>query len=219
MKVLLALGDFKRGESISEELLRNRYSVDFVISSFDILSYLLSNSYDILVIKKQLPDSDGLDVIKEIRSNKCTVPVLLIVDNVHDKIAGLEAGADGLLRPDFTVAELVTHIKALLRRAGSYKSETLTYKDLTLNCDSYELSVGTKKTDLRSKEYQLMVLFMRNPQRTFSTEDLMIKVWGWDSASEINVVWTNITRLRLKMRNLGSKVTIKSARSIGYRLE
>lgn len=219
MKVLLALGDLKQGKSISTELERNRYSVDNVATSSDILPYLSSNSYDILVIKTQGHNIDSLEIIREIRASGSTIPVLLIVDNVHDKIAGLEAGADVLLRQDFTISELVIHIKALLRRTGPYISETLTYKDLTLNCDSYELSAGSKKVDLRSKEYQLMILFMRNPLRTFSTEDLMVKVWGWDTSSEINVVWTNIARLRVKIRTLGSKATIKSTRNVGYRLE
>ena len=177
--------------------------------------------YDGIILDIMMPGQDGLAVLQAMRARGMSTPVMLLTarSEISDRVTGLEAGADDYLPKPFAMAEFLARVKALLRRSGSYAMDILTLGDLSLNGSTYELSGPGGKTRMNNKEYQLMELFLRSPRRIFSTEDLMEKLWGWDSEAEINVVWTNVANLRRKLGLLKSRVEIRSIRGVGYQLE
>ena len=114
--------------------------------------------------------------------------------------------------------ELLARVRAITRRKSN-ELKAFSYKDLTLNNQTYELFYHDKSVRLSSKEYQVMELLINNPKKLISTETLMDRVWGYDSEAEINVVWVYISALRKKLQNLGTNVVISAVRGVGYKLE
>ena len=140
-------------------------------------------------------------------------------DAVEDRVTGLDVGADDYLPKPFNGGELLARVRAMLRRRESYVPDTLRFEDLTLDKGNCELACGDSSVRLTGKSYQLMELFMENPRLLFSVQQLMDKVWGWDSEAEINVVWVNISQLRKKLSELGTRAEIRVHRGVGYSLE
>lgn len=137
----------------------------------------------------------------------------------RDRIEGFDSGADDYLPKSFDPDELLSRVRAMLRRSDAYRPSVLTFGDLTLDPGSGELSCGKEHIRLSGREYQLMELFLRSPGMLFSAERLMEKIWGWDSEAEINVIWVNISNLRKKLKSIGSHVQINASRGLGYLLE
>ena len=160
-------------------------------------------------------------MLRTLREQGVAAPVMLLTarDAVEGRVRGLDAGADDYLPKPFAMAEFLARVKALLRRSGNYTADVLALGNLRLNCSTYELSAPGGTLRMNNKEFQLLELFLRSPRRVFSTEELMEKLWGWDSEAEINVVWTNIANLRRKLTQLGADVELRSIRGAGYRLE
>lgn len=221
MRILIAEDEREIGKVLKTLLERNKYSVDWVDNGDDAYDYMMTGNYDGAILDIMMPGKDGVAVLREVREQGCAVPVLLLTAKagLADRVDGLDAGADDYLPKPFASTELLARVRAMLRRGSSYLPELLTLGDLTLNCSAYELSANGKSMRLNNKEFQIMELFMRSPHTLFSTEQLMTRIWGWDTDSEINVVWTNITYLRRKLHKLGSAVEIRSVRGAGYVLE
>lgn len=221
MRILVADDEREITKAIRVVLERQNYTVDVVDNGEDALAYAQGGTYDCIVLDIMMPGIDGLTVLRTLRLAGSAVPVLLLTarGELDDRVAGLEAGADDYLAKPYAMTELLARVKALLRRSGGYAMETVQVGNLCLNCSSYELSTSAQTVKLNNKEFQIMELFMKNPKRVFSTEDLMRKCWSWESEAEINVVWTNIGNLRRKLAQLGSDVEIGSIRGVGYQLE
>ena len=167
-----------------------------------------------------MPRLDGIEVLKAIRASGDRTPVMLLTAKaeIEDRVAGLNAGADDYLPKPFATAEFIARVKALSRRSGSYISPEIVCGSTKLSCDTYELSCqGT--VQLNNKEFQIMELFMRNPHRIFSTEFIMDRVWGFDSDTSSDVVWTYIGFLRRKLRGICSDIELRTVRGAGYSLE
>ena len=150
-----------------------------------------------------------------------TTPVLLLTAKaeVEDRVAGLDAGADDYLPKPFASKELIARVKALSRRNRIYEESVKKVGNLSLDSNRYEIQAGSRSVKLSNKEYQLMELFINHPGYVFSTEHLMERVWGYDSNSEIDVVWTHIGFIRKKLRTLNADVEIRTIRGAGYALE
>ena len=138
---------------------------------------------------------------------------------LEDRVAGLEAGADDYLPKPFATSELIARIKALGRRSENYSDSLQKVGNLILDGNRYEMKVGDKSVKLTNKEYQLIELFVLHPGFVFSTEHLMDKIWGFESDSDIDVVWTHIGFVRKKLRSINANVEIKTIRGSGYSLE
>ncbi len=150
-----------------------------------------------------------------------STPVILLtaLDDVKNKITGLDSGADDYMTKPFVPEELLARIRALSRRQGEVVLEELTFDDLTLNLSSNDLSCKNKSIHLGYKEFEILKLLMSNPKILISKETLIVKVWGAESAAESNNVEAYISFLRKKFHYLDSKVTIGTVRKVGYRLE
>ena len=138
---------------------------------------------------------------------------------MEDRIEGLDLGADDYLAKPFAMGELLARIRAMLRRGNDFTPDLLTSGNLTLDRRSYTLSVGEQSLVLPKLEFQLMELFLLNKGIYLSTEDLLVKVWGYDTDTEIGAVWVYISYLRKKLSSLGANVVIRAKRNIGYVLE
>ena len=221
MRILIAEDRKDIAKALKVLLEHQRFSVDIVHNGTDALDYIFSTPYDGIVLDIMMPGMDGMEVLSRARQAGNTVPVLFLSAKaeVEDRVAGLNAGADDYLAKPFASAEFVARVKALTRRRDSFLHDVLTFGDLSLDCNSYILSSKNNDIRLNNKEFQMMELFMRHPRNVFSSEHLMDKIWGPDSQSEIDVVWTHIGFLRKKLKQLKTSVEIRTVRGAGYSLE
>lgn len=221
MKLLIAEDEIDLAEALAAFLERNKYTVDVVHDGEEAYYSASAGAYDAIILDIMMPKKDGIRVLKELRAEGNTTPVMMLTakGETSDRIVGFDTGADDYLPKPFDTDELLARLRAILRRKGEIKSNTLTFGDLTLDCDAGTVSCGEKSERLRGKEYQLMELFMHNPRMLFSADRIMERVWSWESDAEINVVWVHISNLRKKLKAIGSGVTIKASRGLGYMLE
>lgn len=221
MKLLFAEDDPDVSRSVTALLTRSHYSVDPVYNGNDALTYLTDGDYDACIMDIMMPGMNGDEVVRKARAAGSQVPVIMLtaMGEVEDRINGLDAGADDYLAKPFDGGELLARIRALLRRHESYSPDIVTYGDLTLNRSTFALSCHEKSVSLSNKAFQMMEMLMLSPGRIISVDEFMQHIWGWDSESEINVVWVNISILRKQLSAMDSKTAIKVVRGAGYRLE
>ena len=181
----------------------------------------LSADVGLVILDIMMPKVNGLDVLKQIRESGSGVPVLMLTakTEIEDRVAGLEAGADDYLPKPFASPEFIARVKALSRRNAGYAQQRLSFENVQLDCNRYELTCESRAVRLNNKEFQLMELFMRNPRFVFSTAHLMDKIWGQDSEADISVVWTYVGFLRKKLKELDADIEIRTARGAGYFLD
>ena len=221
MRILIAEDDVATAKALKLLLEKSKYSVDIVHNGTDAWDYIAGSSYDVIVLDIMMPGMSGLEVLSLIRKNHISTPVLMLTAKaeIEDRIAGLDAGADDYLPKPFVTGELIARIKALGRRSETYTEAVQSCGNLVLDSNRYEMRVGEAAITLTNKEFQLMELFISHPGHVFSTEHLMNKIWGYDSESDIDVVWTHIGYVRKKLRKIGADVEIKTMRGSGYALE
>ena len=221
IRLLLAEDEKTLSNSLVTIIKHNNYSVDAVYNGEDAIDYIETGVYDGAILDIMMPKIDGITVLKTIRAGDNKMPVLLLTakSDVDDKVLGLDAGADDYLTKPFVTKELLARIRAMTRRQAELTDNSLSFGDLKLDRASFELSSPSGKLPLTAKEFQIMESFMNHPSQIISAERLMEKIWGFDSDSEINVVWTYISYLRKKLKLIQSGVTIKAVRNIGYTLE
>lgn len=221
MRILIAEDEVEIAKALKLLLEKNKFTVDIVHNGNDAWNYVRQMDYNVVVLDIMMPEIDGLEVLRRMRSQKMTVPVLLLTAKaeIEDRVTGLNAGADDYLPKPFAASELIARVKALSRRSMNYSDSILREGNISLDCNCYELSANGRSVRLNNKEYQLMELFMSNPRRIFSTDHMMEKIWGNDSDAGMDVVWTYIGFLRKKLRELDADVEIKTIRGAGYSLE
>lgn len=221
MRVLIAEDEVSTAKALKVLLEKSKFSVDIVHNGLDAWSYIEAGSYEVIVLDIMMPGMNGIEVLTKMRKagNKTPVMMLTAKAEVEDRVAGLEAGADDYLPKPFATTELIARVKALGRRSEAYSEAEQKVGNLTLDANRYEMRAGKNSVKLTNKEYQLMELFVLHPGYVFSTEHLMDKIWGLDSESEIDVVWTHIGFVRKKLRSIDANVEIKTVRGAGYSLE
>ena len=221
MKLLLADNDRNICKTLKKALEKNNYTVDTASDKEEILTMLSHVPYDAVVIDDTMPENDVADVISDMREREIKIPVIAISDKTdpEDIVRILDSGADDCLSKPFTVSELMARIRAVLRRGASYTRNEVSFGNLKLDCSGNVLYTKDGSFNMNNKEFQMIEYFMRNPGKTFSTEDLMSRFWGWESDSAINVVWTNIANLRRKLKTLKADSKLTSIRGVGYKLE
>ena len=221
MKLLYAEDEPALSEAVVDYLTYHKYIVDAVYDGASAYNYAISGDYDGIILDIMMPKQNGLEVLSELRRNGCRTPVLLLTakTQVEDRIHGLDAGADDYLPKPFDMGELLARIRAMLRRREDYHPDLVCFGDLTLNMRSGEISVGEMSFQLPKQEYRLMEQLMLNHTMYLSTEDLLVKAWGYNTETDINSVWLYISYLRKRLSAMNSKVEIISKRNIGYKLE
>lgn len=221
MKLLYAEDETAMSEAVTDILEYHNYTVDTVYDGADALAYAESDSYDGIILDVMMPKMDGFTVLRKLRASGNKTPVLLLTAKaeVEDRIEGLDLGADDYLPKPFAMGELLARIRAMLRRREDFTPDVLSCGDLSLNTANAELHCGAQLSVLPKLEFKLMELLMRNQGICLSTEDMLTKVWGYDTDADIGVVWVYISYLRKRLSALGSCVEIKARRGVGYTLE
>lgn len=222
MKLLIVEDEMQLADALSEILKRNKYSVDTVYNGIDGLDFALTGVYDCIVLDIMLPGMNGLDVLRNIRNEKISTPVLLLTarSEVDDKINGLDCGADDYLTKPFVTGELLARIRALTRRKGELiDDDKLDYSGLELIKSTASVKWQGSDVKLSLKEYQIMELLMANPRQILPKERIIEKIWGYESDVEYNNIEVYISFLRKKLSIISAPIQIKTARGIGYFLE
>ncbi|MCQ2464961.1 MAG: response regulator transcription factor [Oscillospiraceae bacterium] len=198
---------------------KNKYLTDACHDGVSGLDAAMTGIYDVIILDINLPKMNGFDVLRSLRISKITTPVLLLTakDEIADKVTGLDNGADDYMTKPFSTDELLARIRSLGRRnAGAVCENVLTFSDITLNLSTYELSCGSSSLKLGLKEFCIMELFCRNGTAIISKEQLIEKIWGYDSNAEYNNVEVYISFIRKKLLHISSEVTVKTVRGVGY---
>ncbi|BFT76118.1 response regulator transcription factor [Paenibacillus sp. P36] len=222
MRLLIVEDEIHLAEALTQILKKHNYSVDTVHDGQSGLDNALSGIYDLLLLDIMLPEIDGITLLKTIRSKGIATPVILLTakGEISDKITGLDHGADDYVAKPFSTEELLARIRAALRRKGEVVAEdALKFGDIELNTGTLKLTCSGKELKLILKESELLELLMSRKQAVISKEQIIEKLWGFDSEVEHNNVEVYISFLRKKLTFLQSSVRITTIRGVGYVLE
>lgn len=220
MRILVVEDEVRLAEALGQILGEKKYMVDLAYDGRDGLDMALSGIYDMIILDVMLPKMNGIDVSMNLRKEKVATPILMLTakDQISDKVKGLDAGADDYMTKPFSPDELLARVRALTRRQGEVVMDALEFEDLNLNLSTCDLSCRDKSVHLNFKEFEIMKILLGNSMNVTTKEDLIVKVWGYDSNAVDNNVEVYISFLRKKLDFIETRVEIVSLRKIGYRL-
>lgn len=221
MQILIVEDEKRLADALKQILIEQKYMADVVYDGNDGLEYGKSGIYDLIILDIMLPYKDGFQVAFELRQNKINTPILMLTakDTVPDKVSGLNCGADDYMTKPFAPEELIARIKALTRRKGEVVLDETSYGDFNFIASTNQLSKGIKSVHLNFKEAKILKLFLSKPEVIISKEEIITKVWGYESDAGSNNVEAYISFLRKKLHFINSDTEIKSVKKMGYRLE
>lgn len=220
MRLLLIEDEERLADTLRQLLHRQGYTADVCYDGVSGLDNAMSGIYDLVILDVMLPGMNGFQVAQRLRTAGIAAPILMLTakSTLEDRVHGLDCGADYYLTKPFEPEELLACVRTLLRRAGGrlQESDALTWGDLSLERGTFTLSCGGREVRLSRREYDLMELLLRNGTQVVGKEQLLIKVWGYDSQAEDNNVEVYISFLRRKLTHLHSRVRIRTLRLLGY---
>ena len=222
MRILIIEDDQQLCETLKLQLEHAGYQTDCVFGGTDALYYATQPIYDLILLDRMLPGMDGLSILKLLRENQIHTPVILAtaIDSVHERIQGLDGGADDYLVKHYDIGELIDRIRALIRRPNVIEtSDRLQYEDLEFYPSNLELHCLGRKVRLSRREALLMEYFLQNPAQTLPRQMIFTRIWGPDGEVEDGNLDTYIYYLRKQLRNLKSRTRITTVHGVGYRLE
>ena len=222
MRLLLVEDEIQLSEALNQILSKNKYIVDAVYNGEDGLDYGLTDIYDVIILDIMLPRLNGLEVLRRLRKGNIKTPVILLTakGEVEDKVKGLDCGADDYLAKPFATDELLARLRALTRRQGEIINDNLLeFGDIKLNISSYELEGPCNSIKLSLKEFEIIRCFMQRPKTIVTKDELISKIWGYDSDAEYNNIEVYISFLRKKLGYVDSSTSITTVRGVGYKLE
>ncbi|MBO3460261.1 response regulator transcription factor [Aetokthonos hydrillicola Thurmond2011] len=227
MRVLLVEDEPDLGAAIKRTLNQQKYIVDWVMDGSDAWAYIENSwtQYTLAVVDWMLPGISGLELCKRLRSNKNSLPVLMLTakDTMEDKVAGLDAGADDYLVKPFGMAELLARLRALQRRSPHLEPIQLTVGNLTLDYGNSTIVSQNAKGEkqaipLTHKEFQMLEYFMKHPNQIVTTEQIRNQLWEVSAEPISNVVAAQMRLLRRKLASSGCSNPIETLHGMGYRL-
>ena len=222
MRVLIVEDEVRLASTLQDLLELNGYTADVSHDGESGLDNALSGIYDVVLLDVMLPKLDGFTVLRRLRAEGNATPVLMLTarSELSDRVEGLDCGADYYLTKPFEPKELLACIRALTRRQPELRNtDVLEYGDLKLIKNSFTLSCGDRSLRLSRKEFDMMELLMLNRELVITKENLLLKIWGYESDAEDNNVEVYVSFLRKKLEHLHSTVKIKTIRMVGYCLE
>ena len=224
MRILIVEDEFNLADAIKARLKEEKYSVDISCDGEEGLYNILNGQYDLVILDVMLPHKSGFEILKEIREKSLDVKVIILTakDLLEDKLNGFEYGANDYLTKPFYMEELIARVNVWLRNNQSnVNKDYLEVGDLKLNVRTSNLSCATtnESIDIICKEFLILEYFMYNPNQIISKSQIYDKIWGIDSEVESNNLEVYLSFIRKKLKIIGSCVTIKAVRGLGYRLE
>ena len=216
MRILYVEDEKYLAEAVIHLLKKEKINVDWAADGEEGLELALKPNYDVIVLDIMLPKLSGLDILQTVRGRGIKTPIIMLsaLNEVEDKIKGLDYGADDYLAKPFKTAELIARLRALVRRPALAEVEKLEYEDLKLDLTNRTLN-GAELTD---KEAGILEMLMKTPESAITKEQILAHVWGLESEFEENYVEVYVSYLRKKLKTLKSKVQIKTIRGLGYKL-
>lgn len=216
MRILYVEDEKFLAEAVIHILKNHKIMVDWASDGNEGLELALKPGYDVIVLDIMLPGLSGLEILATIRSRGVKTPVIMLsaLNEVEDKIKGLEIGADDYLAKPFKTTELVARLNALMRRPPIQEAELLKFGDLEFDISNRTLN----DIELTETEAEILKMLIKNPKLSVTKQQILAHVWGADSEYDENYVEVYMSYLRKKLKNLHTTVKIKTIRGLGYRL-
>ena len=222
MRILVVEDEIRLCEALVQILRKQNYTVDSDNDGESGLDDALSGIYDVIILDVMLPKLDGISILKELRRENVDIPVIMLTakGEISDKVKGLDAGADDYLAKPFNTEELLARVRALgRRRGGIIEPSALSCGKTSLDTQNLRLRCGAAEITLTHKECELLEYLMIHKNIISHKEQIIEKLWGFDSEAEANHVEVYISFLRKKLKHVKSDVKITAVRGIGYKLE
>jgi len=223
MRILIVEDEYSLAELVSNRLIKEKYLVDVSLDGEDGLYNALTDIYDLILLDIMLPKVDGIEILKQIKENNIKAKVIMLTakSELDDKLLGLNIGANDYITKPFHIDELVARINVQLRNNTKEEKTKIEYGDIIL--DLKKSNIIKKDTNdsinIINKEFQLLEYFMNNPDQIISKDLIYDKIWGMDNDSISNNLEAYLSFIRKKLKIIDSKVTIKSVRNLGYKME
>ncbi|HDX9650926.1 MULTISPECIES: response regulator transcription factor [Bacillus] len=202
------------------ELKYEGYKVDIQFDGRKGLEAALEINYDLILLDLMLPGLNGLEVCRRLRATKNTPIIMLTArDSIMDRVTGLDSGADDYLPKPFAIEELLARMRVIFRREKHIENKhvsSLTFKDLQLQIESRTITKGNEEIELTNKEFELLLMFMKNINRVLTRDVLLDQVWGYDAMVETNIVDVYVRYLRNKLHSVDKEEYIQTVRGAGY---
>jgi two-component system response regulator MprA len=220
MRILVVDDEPAVRDSLRRALQLERYDVELATDGLEALDRLQADGVDAVVLDVSMPNLDGLETCRRLRADGNALPVLMLTarDEVSDRVAGLDAGADDYVVKPFALEELLARLRALLRRAAPDGTEALRFADLELDLGTREVRRGGEPIELTRTEFSLLELFLRNPRQVLTRSIIFERVWGYDFGFGSNSLDVYIGYLRRKTEQGGAPRLIQTIRGVGYAL-
>jgi DNA-binding response OmpR family regulator len=220
MRVLIVEDEIKIARAIERVLTAERFSADIADDGVAALALAGEQDYDVILLDRMLPDLDGMEVLRLLRSRGVHSPVLMLtaLGTLDNRVEGLDAGADDYLAKPFAFSELLARIRALARRAPERVDEGLTSGDIVLDPSRIRVSVGQSSQELTAREFTLLAYLVRHAGEVVTRQQILDAVWGAEPDVYSNVVDLYVHYLRVKLETLGRRNVIRTVRGVGYSL-
>lgn len=222
MRLLLVEDEKRMAQALCELLRQEKYEVDHYASGLDGLAAMESGVYDIVILDVMLPDLNGYEIARQVRSKGIRTPILMLTakSELDDKVTGLDSGADDYLTKPFMTRELLARLRALYRRTLGAVDGALTFGDISLDTNTFTLTCVTNGQSVRlsEKEHRILEYLIANGGQVLTREQLALKIWGFENEAEYNNVEVYMSFTRKKLAFVESRTVIKAVRGIGYEL-
>lgn len=222
MNILIIEDEYSLADAVAETLKNENFNVCIKTDGEDGEDEALTENYDLILLDVMLPKKNGFEILRYLRQEKIKTPIIMLTakSEIEDKLNGLENGADDYVTKPFSIRELMARIKAVLKRTNNIEdTNCLEFGDLKLDIKNAKLKSHNNEIQISGKELELLEQLLLNKKQILSRENLLERIWGYESDAEYNNVEVYITFIRRKLKLIESKVNIKAVRGIGYKLE
>lgn len=222
MNILIIEDEYSLADAVAETLNGEGFNTCIKINGEDGEDEALTDNYDLILLDVMLPEKNGFDILRSLRNMGINTPIIMLTakSEIEDKLNGLEHGADDYVTKPFSMRELMARVKTVIKRAKNIEdTEVLEYGDISLDVKNAKLMCGNNEIQISGKELDLFELLLMNKNQVSTKENIIERIWGYDSEAEYNNVEVYITFIRRKLKLINSKVKIKAVRGLGYKLE
>lgn len=222
MNILIIEDEYSLADAVAETLKNENFNVCIKTNGEEGEDEALTENYDLILLDVMLPKKNGFEILKYLRQEKIKTPIIMLTakSEIDDKLNGLEHGADDYVTKPFSMRELMARVKAVLKRTNNIEdTNCLEFGDLRLDLKNAKIECNGNEIQIIGKELELLEQLLLNKNQILSRENLLERIWGYESDAEYNNVEVYITFIRRKLKLIDSKVNIKAVRGIGYKLE
>ena len=222
MNILIIEDEYSLADAVAETLKKEKFNVCIKTDGEDGEDEALTENYDLILLDVMLPKKNGFDILRYLRQENIKTPIIMLTakSEIDDKLNGLEHGADDYITKPFSMRELMARMKAVLKRTNNIdNTDLLKFGDLSLDLKNAKLKCNDNEIQISGKELELLEQLLLNKNQISSRDNLLERIWGYESEAEYNNVEVYITFIRRKLKLINSKVNIKAVRGIGYKLE